>query len=84
MTIDLALNKYKLEMDVVDCEFQFDHQKLTIYYTCDERVDFRELVKELCAILKIRIWMKKISLDTSFEPKAFATQALATGIPHMP
>ena len=38
---------YKLEMKVVDVECQFDGNKLTVFFTADRRVDFRELVKDL-------------------------------------
>ena len=32
---------------ITDAEWQFDHQRLTIYFTAPQRVDFRELVKDL-------------------------------------
>lgn len=46
-----------LPMEVCDAEWQFDHKKLTLYYTSRERVDFRELVRELFRTFKARIWM---------------------------
>lgn len=80
MAVDLAHNKYGLDMNVLDCEYQFDHAKLTIYYTCETRVDFRDLVKELCAILKIRIWMKDVTKSSSTDLNQAALKALATGV----
>ena len=52
----------KLEMKLSDVEFQADNIKATFYYSADERVDFRELIKMLAAEFKIRIEMKQISL----------------------
>lgn len=46
-----------LGMEIVDAEYQWDRNKLTFYYNSKERVDFRELVKELFRIYKTRIWM---------------------------
>ncbi len=53
--------KYKLEMKVTDAEWQFDRQRLTIYFTAPQRVDFRELVKELAGLFKTRIELRQIS-----------------------
>ncbi len=52
----------KLEMKLSDVEFQADNIKATFYYSADERVDFRELIKMLASEFKIRIEMKQISL----------------------
>jgi cell fate regulator YaaT (PSP1 superfamily) len=46
-----------LNMEVVGCEYQWDLNKITFYFASDERVDFRELVKELYRVYKTRIWM---------------------------
>lgn len=51
-----------LEMKVVDAEWTFDKQKLVFYFTADERVDFRELVKELASCFKTRIEMRQIGV----------------------
>ncbi|MDH3889729.1 MAG: regulatory iron-sulfur-containing complex subunit RicT [candidate division Zixibacteria bacterium] len=53
---------YKLEMKVVDVECQFDGNKMTIYFTADHRVDFRELVKELAAKFRTRIELRQIGV----------------------
>ncbi|KAM0672551.1 Psp1-like protein [Ordospora colligata] len=46
-----------LDMEVVGCEYQWDLNKITFYFASDERVDFRDLVKELYRVYKTRIWM---------------------------
>ncbi|KAK4056980.1 hypothetical protein OIO90_001880 [Microbotryomycetes sp. JL221] len=46
-----------LPMEVCDAEWQWDRRKLTFYYTADQRVDFRELVRELFRVYKTRVWM---------------------------
>ncbi len=49
-----------LEMKISDIEFQGDGGKVTLYYTADGRVDFRELIKILARDLKTRIDMRQI------------------------
>ena len=51
-----------LDMKLVDAEYQFDGNKLTIYFTADERVDFRELVKDLAATYRTRIELRQIGV----------------------
>ncbi|MFN8285405.1 MAG: regulatory iron-sulfur-containing complex subunit RicT [Chitinophagales bacterium] len=50
----------KLEMKIGDIEFQGDGKKVTIYYTADDRVDFRELVKVYARDFKVKIEMRQI------------------------
>jgi cell fate regulator YaaT (PSP1 superfamily) len=52
----------KLSMKLTDVEFQSDGTKATFYYSADERVDFRELIKLLAAEFKVRVEMRQISL----------------------
>ncbi len=52
----------KLEMKLSDVEYQADNTKATFYYSAEERVDFRELIKVLASEFKIRVEMKQISL----------------------
>ena len=54
------IKKLKLNMHLTDVEYSFDNSKLLFYFTADERVDFRELVKELAAIFKTRIELRQI------------------------
>lgn len=51
-----------LSMKLTDVEFQADNTKATFYYSADERVDFRELIKQLAAEFRIRVEMRQISL----------------------
>lgn len=50
----------KLNMKISDVEYQGDLTKATFYYTAEERVDFRELIKKLADEFKIRIEMRQI------------------------
>lgn len=52
---------FKLDMKVTEAEWQFDRQRLTIYFTAPQRVDFRELVKELARRFRTRIELRQIS-----------------------
>jgi cell fate regulator YaaT (PSP1 superfamily) len=56
-TIALSL---KLNMKISDVEYQGDKTKAIFYYTADERVDFRELIRSLADEFKVRIEMKQI------------------------
>jgi len=56
------INNLKLEMKLSDIEYQADNSKATFYYSADDRVDFRELIKVLAAEFKIRVEMRQISL----------------------
>ncbi len=49
-----------LEMKICDVEFQGDGAKATFYYTAEERVDFRVLIKELAGAFRTRIEMRQI------------------------
>ncbi len=59
--IDL-IQQHGLPMKVIDIECQFDWNKLTVYFTADHRVDFRELVKDLAARYKTRIELRQIGV----------------------
>jgi len=56
------IDDLKLEMKLTDIEFQADGSKATFYYSADDRVDFRELIKILASEFKIRVEMRQISL----------------------
>ena len=55
-------NELNLRMKISDVEYQGDLSKVVFYYTADERVDFRELIRKLAETLKIRIEMKQIGM----------------------
>lgn len=56
------IREMKLNMKLSDVEFQSDNTKTTFYYSSEERVDFRELIKSLASEFKVRIEMRQISL----------------------
>jgi cell fate regulator YaaT (PSP1 superfamily) len=56
------VNELNLEMKLSDVEYQADNTKATFFYSADDRVDFRELIKRLATEFKIRVEMKQISL----------------------
>lgn len=59
ITVEKA-EKHNLKLKVVDCEYAFDGKKVTVYFTADGRIDFRELVKDLASSLKARIELRQI------------------------
>jgi cell fate regulator YaaT (PSP1 superfamily) len=52
----------RLQMNLVSVERQFDHKKITFYFTADKRVDFRELVRDLAAVFRTRIELRQIGV----------------------
>lgn len=56
------INKHKLEMKLIDVEYTFDNSKIIFYFTADGRVDFRELVKDLAGVFKMRIELRQIGV----------------------
>ncbi len=53
---------HKMDMQIVECEYSFDQAKVIFYFTAEGRVDFRELVKDLARIFKVRIELKQIGV----------------------
>jgi len=54
--------RLKLQMKISDIEFQGDASKATFYYTAEDRVDFRQLIKEFAQEFRVRIEMRQIGL----------------------
>jgi len=54
--------EHELEMKLVDVECNFDGNKITFFFTSDGRVDFRELVKDLAGVFKMRIELRQIGV----------------------
>jgi hypothetical protein len=77
---DLAYSTYQLPMIIVDVDYQFDRHKLTIFYTAEFRIDFREFVRDLFSAFKTRIWMKKLNPAKPPQLKQWAAVGLATGM----
>ena len=60
---DIALKiieRNKLEMKLLECEYTLDKQKVIFYYNADGRVDFRELLKDLAAEFRVRIELRQV------------------------
>lgn len=51
-----------LEMKLIDAEYTFDNSKVVFYFTADGRVDFRELVKDLASVFRMRIELRQIGV----------------------
>ena len=49
-------------MKLIDVEYTFDNSKLLFYFTSDDRVDFRDLVKDLASVFKTRIELRQIGI----------------------
>lgn len=56
------IDKHNLEMKLIDVEYTFDNNKIIFYFTSDGRVDFRELVKDLAGVFKMRIELRQIGV----------------------
>ena len=54
------IKKHSLEMRLVHCEYTLDGSKVIFMYVSDDRVDFRELLKELASVFKCRIELRQI------------------------
>ncbi len=52
--------QHQLPMKLVEAEYTFDGSRLTFYFTADERVDFRALVRDLAATFRTRIELRQI------------------------
>src|SRR3989440_8017607 len=52
--------QHNLPMKLVEAEYTFDGSRLTFYFTADERVDFRALVRDLAATFRTRIELRQI------------------------
>ena len=56
------ISEHQLDMQLVSAEYAFDGSKILFYFTADERVDFRELVKNLASIFHTRIELRQIGV----------------------
>jgi cell fate regulator YaaT (PSP1 superfamily) len=54
------VRQHSLPMKVSDAEWQWDKRKLTIYFTAEQRVDFRALVRDLAGLFRTRIELRQI------------------------
>ena len=56
------VERHNLKMKVTEAEWQFDRNKLIIYFTAERRIDFRELVGDLARTFRTRIELKQIGV----------------------
>ena len=56
------IEKHGLDMKLVDVELTFDGNKIIFYFTSNGRVDFRERVKDLAAVFRVRIELRQIGI----------------------
>ncbi len=56
------IKNHGLDMNLVDVECTFDNNKLLFYFTSENRVDFRELVKDLASVFRTRIELRQIGV----------------------
>lgn len=54
------IKKYNLKMKLLGADYTFDCSKLIIYFASEDRIDFRELVKELASEFKVRIELRQV------------------------
>lgn len=54
--------EHGLDMKLIDAEYTFDENKVIFYFTADGRIDFRELVKDLASIFRMRIELRQIGV----------------------
>ena len=54
--------RHNLDMKLIDAEYTFDNNKILFYFTADGRIDFRELVKDLAVVFKMRIELRQIGV----------------------
>jgi len=55
------VDQMRIDMEVVDCEYQFDRKKITFFFDSPRAVDFRELTKDLFKHFGARIWLENIN-----------------------
>ena len=56
------VTKLKLEMSLVGVEYTFDNTKILFYFAAENRIDFRELVKELASVFRTRIELRQVGV----------------------
>ena len=56
------IGKYELDMKPIDVEFLFGGEKVVFYFVAEERVDFRELVRELASRMRARVDMRQVGV----------------------
>ena len=75
------LGRLGLKMKLSDVEYQGDGNKATFYYTAEERIDFRQLIKDFASAFSIRIEMKQVDpIHTRTHPHITPAAGLTRGL----
>ena len=56
------VDRMNLPMKIADVEWQFDHKKVTFYFTADRRIDFRQLVRKMAGEFRTRVELRQIGV----------------------
>ena len=56
------IKEHGLPMKLLDCEYTFDSTKVLFYFSAENRIDFRDLVKDLASIFRIRIELRQVGV----------------------
>lgn len=56
------IRQHGLDMKLIDAEYSFDRTKIIFYFTAEERIDFRALVRDLAKVFKTRIELRQIGV----------------------
>lgn len=56
------IDEHGLDMKLIDVEYTFDNSKVVFYFTADGRIDFRNLVKDLAGIFRMRIELRQVGV----------------------
>ncbi|MDR3185377.1 MAG: stage 0 sporulation protein [Christensenellaceae bacterium] len=58
--VNEKVTKHSMAIKIVDAEYTFDRNKIIVYFTAHSRIDFRELVRDIAAIYRVRIELRQI------------------------
>lgn len=61
-TVARKISERRLQMNIIKAEYTFDSSKIIFFFTADGRVDFRQLVKDLAKVFRVRIELKQIGV----------------------
>lgn len=62
ITCSNKIKKHNLDMKLIEVELSFDNNKIMFYFSSENRIDFRDLVKELASIFRMRIELRQIGV----------------------
>ena len=74
------VTRHQLRMKVSEAEWQWDRNKLTVYFTAEKRVDFRALVRDMARTFRTRIELRQIGVSAGWVA-AGASSAAVRGSP---